>query len=83
MISTQALYSKEMADTTHLLNEVVVTGSNIAVGRNLLPYTVSTVTGKQLEIHNFLMPFLVLYPVYSYQSVIYSVLVSAMVAQVI
>ena len=39
----------EITDSTHVLNEVVVTGSNVAVGRNLLPYTVSTVSGKQLE----------------------------------
>lgn len=31
------------------LNEVVVTGSNNAVGKNLLPYTVTTVGEKQLE----------------------------------
>lgn len=31
------------------LGEVVVTGSNDAVGRNLLPYTVSTVGSHQLE----------------------------------
>ena len=48
-ISSQALHGEEIADSTHLLSEVVVTGSNVAVGRNLLPYTVSTVTGKQLE----------------------------------
>lgn len=40
-----------VADTTrtHHLNEVVVTGSNNAVGKNLLPYTVSIVGKKQLE----------------------------------
>ena len=39
------------ADTTevHRLNEIVVTGSNIAVGKNLLPYTVTTVSEKQIE----------------------------------
>lgn len=31
------------------LGEVVVTGSNDAVGRNLLPYTVSTIGSRQLE----------------------------------
>lgn len=31
------------------LHEVVVTGSNHAVGRNLMPYTVTTVGSKQLE----------------------------------
>ncbi|MCH5222120.1 MAG: TonB-dependent receptor [Muribaculaceae bacterium] len=39
------------SDTTEVqrLHEIVVTGSNQAVGRNLLPYTVSTVDNKQLE----------------------------------
>lgn len=32
-----------------VLDEVVVTGSNMAVGRSLLPYTVTTVSGAQLE----------------------------------
>ncbi|MBD5401174.1 hypothetical protein HDR61_05560 [bacterium] len=39
----------EIIDSTRVLNEVVVTGSNVAVGRDRLPYTVSTVSGKQLE----------------------------------
>lgn len=43
------LSAAERADSAHLLNEVVVTGSNMAVGRNLLPYTVSTVQADQLE----------------------------------
>jgi iron complex outermembrane receptor protein len=34
---------------THRLDEVVVTGSNHAVGRNLLPYTVSTMSAQELE----------------------------------
>lgn len=44
-------FSQTAIDTTriHRLNEVVVTGSNNAVGRNLLPYTVTTIGGKQLE----------------------------------
>ncbi len=44
-------FSQTAIDTTriHRLNEVVVTGSNNAVGRNLLPYTVATIGGKQLE----------------------------------
>lgn len=33
----------------HRLEEVVVTGTNIAVGRNLLPYTVSTLSANELE----------------------------------
>ena len=31
------------------LDEVVVTGTNSAIGRNLLPYTVSTINANQLE----------------------------------
>ena len=31
------------------LSEVLVTGSNVPTGRNLLPYTVSTITSSQLE----------------------------------
>ncbi len=40
-----------LADTTrvHDLGEVVVTGSNQATSRNLLPYTVSIVNSRQLE----------------------------------
>lgn len=34
---------------TYRIGEVVVTGSNNATGRNLLPYTVSTVGTRQLE----------------------------------
>ena len=49
VISTPYNNGVEINDSTHVLNEVVVTGSNVAVGRNLLPYTVSTVSGKQLE----------------------------------
>lgn len=48
-ILSHSSYGVESVDSTHVLNEVVVTGSNIAVGRNLLPYTVSTVTAKRLE----------------------------------
>lgn len=33
----------------HHLNEVVVTGSNQEVGRNLLPYTVTTIGNRQLQ----------------------------------
>ena len=46
---TPSLHGMEIVDSTHVLKEVVVTGSNVAVGKNLLPYTVSTVSGKQLE----------------------------------
>lgn len=40
-----------VVDSTHTyrIGEVVVTGSNNATGRNLLPYTVSTVSTPQLE----------------------------------
>lgn len=34
---------------TQYIDEVVITGSNKAVGRDLLPYTVTTVTGSQIE----------------------------------
>ena len=42
---------KGIADTTqvHGISEVVVTGSNQATSRNLLPYTVSVVNSRQLE----------------------------------
>lgn len=41
----------EKVDTIvmHTIDEVVVTGSNLATGRNLLPYTVTTVGKPQLE----------------------------------
>lgn len=41
----------QFSDTTAVaqLNEIVVTGSNSAVGRNLIPYTVSVVGEKALE----------------------------------
>lgn len=39
----------ERRDSTALLNEVVVTGSNSAVQENLLPYTVSVIDNRQLE----------------------------------
>ena len=34
---------------TQQLDEVVITGSNDAVGRNLMPYTVTNVDNKQIE----------------------------------
>ena len=40
--------ASEPSDVNHL-DEVVVTGSNNAVGKNLLPYTVTTVSNRQLE----------------------------------
>lgn len=41
----------ETADSLHSrnLDEIIVTGSNNSVGRNLLPYTVTTVGAAQLE----------------------------------
>lgn len=39
----------EKADTTRVLNEVVVTGTNNTVPQKLLPYTVSVVSNRQLE----------------------------------
>lgn len=41
----------QLSDTTAVenLNEIVVTGSNSAVGRNLIPYTVSVISEKALE----------------------------------
>lgn len=40
----------EINDTTDFkLNEIIVTGSNSAVGRNLIPYTVSVIGEKSLE----------------------------------
>lgn len=45
-----AIHAEEPTDSlTRQLQEVVVTGSNDAVGRNLLPYTVTTVSNAQLE----------------------------------
>lgn len=43
--------AQTVVDTTRIyrLGEVVVTGSNNATGRNLLPYTVSTVSSSRLE----------------------------------
>ena len=40
--------ASEPSNVNHL-DEVVVTGSNNAVGKNLLPYTVTTVSNRQLE----------------------------------
>lgn len=35
--------------TSHMMDEVVITGTNNATGRDLLPYTVTTVTNKEIE----------------------------------
>lgn len=41
----------DITDSTHInkIDEVVVTGSNHAMSRNLLPYTVSTIGSRQIE----------------------------------
>lgn len=51
LLLTGSLQASEIPDSslTKKLNEVVVTGSNNAVGKNLLPYTVTTINSKQLE----------------------------------
>ena len=51
MLSASAKAATGIADTTqvHGINEVVVTGSNQATSRNLLPYTVSVINSRQLE----------------------------------
>lgn len=48
---TAAGNDRGIADTTrtHRIDEVVVTGTNNATRRNLLPYTVSTVSNAQIE----------------------------------
>ncbi len=43
------LSGAENVDTTNVLNEVVVTGTNKIVSQKLLPYTVSVVDNRQLE----------------------------------
>lgn len=48
LITCSAATAAERPDTLSL-SEVVVTGSNVAVGRNLLPYTVSVIDHEQLE----------------------------------
>lgn len=49
--SLAAIGAENIADTTqvHPLDEVVVTGSNQPMSRNLLPYTVSIIGSRQLE----------------------------------
>ena len=49
IFSVLAMSGAENADTTRVLNEVVVTGTNNSVPQKLLPYTVSVVTNRQLE----------------------------------
>ena len=49
--SANIMAATGIADTTqvHGINEVVVTGTNQATSRNLLPYTVSVINSQQLE----------------------------------
>jgi len=49
ILSTVNASGTEIPDTTKLLNEVVVTGTNSVVPQRLLPYTVSVVGNRQLE----------------------------------
>ncbi|MCD8094292.1 MAG: TonB-dependent receptor [Bacteroides sp.] len=51
LFTTTHAFAQTVVDTTHTyrIGEVVVTGSNNATGRNLLPYTVSTIGSPQLE----------------------------------
>ena len=48
-VSALGLSGAEIVDTTRVLNEVVVTGSNSKVPQKLLPYTVSVIDSRQLE----------------------------------
>lgn len=49
ILSTVNASGTEIPDTSKLLNEVVVTGTNSVVPQRLLPYTVSVVGNRQLE----------------------------------
>lgn len=48
-VSQAHIYGQETADSVLSLHEVVVTGSNSPVQKNLLPYTVSVVGNERLE----------------------------------
>ena len=48
-VSVLDLSGAETVDTTRVLNEVVVTGTNSKVPQKLLPYTVSVIDSRQLE----------------------------------
>ena len=50
-MNSMGLWAQDGLDTTrtYRIEEVVVTGSNNATGRNLLPYSVSIIDSKQLE----------------------------------
>lgn len=47
--SLPASAAVESTDSLHMLGEVIVTGSNAAVSKNQLPYTVSVVGSERLE----------------------------------
>lgn len=49
LFSASDLSGAEKSDTTKVLNEVVVTGTNNSIPQKLLPYTVSVVSNRQLE----------------------------------
>ncbi len=51
LFAANTVSAQQRVDTTrtYRIGEVVVTGSNLATGKNLLPYTVSTVNSSQLE----------------------------------
>lgn len=49
VVSSPGLMAAEYADSTLMLDEVVVTGTNRSVGAKLLPYTVSVVGPDRLE----------------------------------
>lgn len=51
MACTGGMSAQALSDTARVYNigEVVVTGSNNVTGRDLLPYTVSVMDGRQLE----------------------------------
>lgn len=48
-VFTSAAAEVEFSDTIHGLNEVVVTGTNQGIARNLLPYAVSVIGEERLE----------------------------------
>lgn len=51
LATATTVWATETPDSLHIqnLNEIIVTGSNSAVGRNTLPYTVTVISGNQLE----------------------------------
>ncbi len=49
LLSALDLSGAENVDTTNVLNEVVITGTNNMLPQKLLPYTVSVISNRQLE----------------------------------